>query len=361
MRVVAAMSGGVDSSVAAARMIEAGHEVVGVHLALARKAESSRQGSRGCCTLDDARDARRVADMLGIPFYVWDFAERFADDVIEDFFAEYEAGRTPNPCLRCNERIKFAAVLDRAVALGFDAVATGHYARRVDGPHGAELHRAIDPAKDQSYVLGVLEQWQLERSLFPLGDDLKGDIRAEAERLGLLTAQKPDSHDICFIPDGNTAAFLSRRLGELPGEIVDVDSGEVLGEHTGTYAFTIGQRRGLGLGNPGGGGEPRYVVDVDIDTRRVMVGSPERLDVIGIEAIKPTWANLPLALEPVAVMAQVRAHATPVPAMAHFDGTRIHVELLESIRGLANGQAVVLYDGDRVIGSGTVDRTHKKP
>ena len=194
-----------------------------------------------------------------------------------------------------------------------------------------------------------------------MGDTTKVDIRAEAERLGLLTAQKPDSHDICFIPDGNTAAFLSRRLGELPGEIVDVDSGEVLGEHTGTYAFTIGQRRGLGLGNPGGGGEPRYVVDVDIDTRRVMVGSPERLDVIGIEAIKPTWANLPLALEPAAVMAQVRAHATPVPAMAHFDGNRIHVELLESIRGLANGQAVVLYDGARVIGSGTVDRTHKRP
>lgn len=360
MRVVAAMSGGVDSSVAAARMIKSGHEVVGVHLALARKPESSRQGSRGCCTLDDARDARRVADMLGIPFYVWDFAERFADDVIEDFFAEYEAGRTPNPCLRCNERIKFAAVLDRAVALGFDAVVTGHYAQRIDGPDGAELHRAVDPAKDQSYVLGVLEQWQLERSLFPLGGDLKADIRAEAERLGLLTAQKPDSHDICFIPDGDTAAFLARRLSEQPGDIVDVDTGAVLGAHSGAYAFTIGQRRGLGLGNPGGGGEPRYVVDVELDSRRVMVGAPERLDVLGIEAIRPTWTTRPLGPEPVAVMAQVRAHATPVPAMARLLNERIHVDLLEPIRGLAAGQAVVLYDGNRVIGSGTVDRTHKR-
>ena len=360
MRVVAAMSGGVDSSVAAARLIEAGHEVVGVHLALARKPESSRQGSRGCCTLDDARDARRVADMLGIPFYVWDFAERFADDVIEDFFAEYEAGRTPNPCLRCNERIKFAAVLDRAVALGFDAVATGHYAQRIDGPDGAELHRAVDPAKDQSYVLGVLEQWQLERSLFPLGGNVKADIRAEAERLGLLTAQKPDSHDICFIPDGDTAAFLGRRLGERPGDIIDIETGDVLGTHSGAYAFTIGQRRGLGLGNPGGGGEPRYVVDVALDTRQVFVGGPERLDVLGIEAIRPTWTTRPLGAEPVAVMAQVRAHATPVPAMAHLLDERIHVALLEPIRGLAAGQAVVLYDGDRVIGSGTVDRTHKR-
>jgi tRNA-specific 2-thiouridylase len=354
------MSGGVDSSVAAARMIADGHEVVGVHLALARKPESSRQGSRGCCTLDDARDARRVADMLGIPFYVWDFAERFAEDVIEDFFAEYEAGRTPNPCLRCNERIKFAAVLDRAVALGFDAVATGHYALRIDGPDGAELHRAVDPSKDQSYVLGVLEQWQIERSLFPLGGDLKTEVRAEAERLGLLTAQKPDSHDICFIPDGNTAAFLARRLGEQPGEIVDAETGALLGAHSGTYAFTIGQRRGLGLGNPGGDGAPRYVVDVDIDTRQVKVGTPEMLDVVAIEAIKPTWTNGALTSEPVSVTAQVRAHAAPVPAMAYFDGTRIHVELLEPIRGLAGGQAVVLYEGTRVIGSGTVDSTRRK-
>ena len=178
MRVVAAMSGGVDSAVAASRMIEAGHEVVGVHLALSRSAATLRESARGCCTIEDAGDARRVADRLGIPFYVWDLASRFERDVVEDFAAEYAAGRTPNPCLRCNERIKFAGLLDKAVALGFDAVATGHYAQIVQGPTGRELHRAVDAAKDQSYVLGVLDADQLARSFFPLGDSTKTQVRA---------------------------------------------------------------------------------------------------------------------------------------------------------------------------------------
>ncbi|MUH46278.1 MAG: tRNA 2-thiouridine(34) synthase MnmA, partial [Actinobacteria bacterium] len=242
MKVIAAMSGGVDSAVATARMIDAGHEVVGVHLALSRKSHADTAGSRGCCTLDDARDARRVADMLGIPFYVWDFSARFAEDVIADFVDEYVQGRTPNPCLRCNEKIKFSAVLDRAMAMDFDAVATGHYAQIVQGVHGAELHRAVDSAKDQSYVLGVLQAWQLEHALFPLGNDVKADVRAEAEQRGLLVAKKPDSHDICFIPDGDTAGFLESRLGSMPGEIVDAATGDVLAEHNGTFAFTIGQR-----------------------------------------------------------------------------------------------------------------------
>ena len=211
MRVVAAMSGGVDSAVAAARMIDAGHEVVGVHLALAQSASTLRESARGCCTLEDAGDARRVADRLGIPFYVWDMADRFREDVVEDFVAEYAAGRTPNPCLRCNEKIKFAALLDKALALGFDAVATGHYAQVVEVPDPAapqgirrELHRAVDPAKDQSYVLGVLDADQLARSFFPLGDTVKADIRAEAAARGFSVAKKPDSHDICFIADGDT-------------------------------------------------------------------------------------------------------------------------------------------------------------
>src|ERR671913_1253910 len=192
MRVLAAMSGGVDSAVAAARAADAGHDVTGVHLALSSNPQSFRSGARGCCTLEDARDARRAADVLGIPFYVWDLAERFAADVVADFVAEYEAGRTPNPCLRCNEKIKFAAVLDRALALGFDAVVTGHHARLENGM----LRRSVDPAKDQSYVLAVLTRAQLAHAVFPLGDSTKERVRAEAAERGLAVADKPDSHDV---------------------------------------------------------------------------------------------------------------------------------------------------------------------
>ncbi len=272
------MSGGVDSAVAAARAVDAGHDVTGVHLALAENPVSFRTGARGCCTLEDARDARRAADVLGIPFYVWDLAERFREDVVDDFVAEYEAGRTPNPCLRCNESIKFAAVLDRALALGFDAVATGHYARLVDGPAGRELHRAVDPDKDQSYVLGVLDADQLAHAMFPLGDSPKAAVRAEAAARGLAVAEKPDSHDICFIADGDTAAFLRERLGERPGEIVDTD-GVVLGAHTGSYGYTVGQRKGLRIGTPAGDGRPRYVLDISPVDNRVTVGPAEALDV----------------------------------------------------------------------------------
>ncbi len=211
-RVVAAMSGGVDSAVAAARAVEAGHDVTGVHLALSRNPASYRSGARGCCTIEDSNDARRAADVIGIPFYVWDLSDRFHEDVVEDFMDEYAAGRTPNPCLRCNEKIKFAAVLDRALALGFDAVATGHYAQLRTGDDGLiEMHRAADHGKDQSYVLGVLTQDQLRHSMFPLGDTDKPAVRREAEARGLLVADKPDSHDICFVADGDNAGLAARQ------------------------------------------------------------------------------------------------------------------------------------------------------
>jgi tRNA-uridine 2-sulfurtransferase len=357
MRVLAAMSGGVDSAVAAARVVDAGHEVVGVHLALSRQPATLRAGARGCCTLEDADDARRAADVLGIPFYVWDLAEQFSQAVVEDFVAEYAAGRTPNPCLRCNEQIKFSALLDKAVALGFDALCTGHYARVERGPdldlHRVELHRAADPAKDQSYVLGVLTAEQLERAVFPLGDSVKADVRAEAARRGLAVAAKPDSHDICFIADGDTRGWLERRLGSRPGRIED-ESGTTLGHHDGAYGFTVGQRKGLSIGHPAADGRPRYVLDIRPVDGTVVVGPAEALDVTSLVGERARWCG-PAPTGPVEVAAQVRAHGEAVPAVAELlaDGS-VRVELRVPLRGVAPGQAVVLYSGSRVVGAATV-------
>ena len=359
MRVVAALSGGVDSAVAAARAVDAGHDVVGIHLALARDPQSHRTGARGCCTLEDARDARRVADMLGIPFYVWDLSEAFAEDVIDDFVAEYAAGRTPNPCLRCNEKVKFSAVLDRALALGFDAVATGHYARLVDGPSGRELHRSVDPGKDQSYVLAVLDERQLAGAMFPLGDSLKIDVRAQAAQRGLLVADKPDSHDICFIPDGDTAGWLRSRLGAAPGDVVDVESGEAVGRHEGAYAFTVGQRRGLSLGRPAADGARRYVVGVDLPSSTVLVGPPVLLEVDRIEATRPRWCGV-VPAGPVEGTVQLRAHGEPVDAVVEQVGDELVALLRSRVRGVAPGQALVVYDGSRVVGSATITRATRR-
>jgi tRNA-specific 2-thiouridylase len=357
MRVLAAMSGGVDSAVAAARMVDAGHEVTGVHLALSRNPASYRSGARGCCTIEDSRDAWRAADLLGIPFYVWDVSAEFAVEVVDDFLAEYAAGRTPNPCLRCNERIKFATVLERARALGFDAVCSGHYARLVPGPAGPALHRAADQAKDQSYVLGVLDAGQLAGCLFPLGDSTKPEVRAEAAARGLSVAAKPDSHDICFIPSGDTAGFLRANLGTAPGEVVDATTGAVLSTHDGAYAYTIGQRRGVGLGRPAADGARRYVVDVDVASRRVVVGPRALLEVSSIRARRPRWCGLPLT-GPASLGVQIRAHGEETPAQVRPlpDGSGFVAELAEPARGVAPGQTAVLYDGDRVVGSGLIVR-----
>ncbi len=356
MRILAALSGGVDSAVAAARAVAAGHNVTAVHLALSTNPQSYRTGARGCCTLEDARDARRAADVLDIPFYVWDLAAEFAEDVVDDFVAEYAAGRTPNPCLRCNEKIKFAAVLDRARALGFDAVCTGHYARVVDGVHGRELHRAVDPDKDQSYVLGVLTAEQLAGAMFPLGDTHKAAVRLEAAARGLAVAEKPDSHDICFIADGDTAGFLRRSLGDAPGDIVDT-AGAVVGSHDGTFGFTVGQRKGLRIDRPAADGRPRYVLDISPVDRRVTVGSRADLAVSALEGVRPRWCG-PAPEGDVDCLVQVRAHGEATSASARLlPGDRLAVDLREPILGVAPGQAAVLYDGTRVLGSATVDRT----
>jgi len=364
MRIVAAMSGGVDSAVAAARMRDAGHEVVGVHLALAESARTLRENARGCCTLEDAADARRVADRLDIPFYVWDLAARFRTEVVEDFAAEYAAGRTPNPCLRCNERIKFAALLDKALALGFDAVGTGHYARIVDGPDGRELHRAVDAAKDQSYVLGVLTAAQLRHAVFPVGDTAKPEIRAEAARRGLSVADKADSHDICFIPSGDTRAFLGARIGVRRGAVVDA-AGTVLAEHDGVHGFTIGQRRGLGIAGPGPDGLPRYVTAIDAESGTVRVGGAEDLDVWSLTGERPVFTAGAAPEGPVECEVQVRAHGGVAPAVAEVCDERLEVTLREPLRGVAAGQTLVLYRpdpaGDEVIGSATIAGSTRNP
>ncbi|TDB70545.1 tRNA 2-thiouridine(34) synthase MnmA [Micromonospora sp. KC721] len=355
MRVLAAMSGGVDSAVAAARAVEAGYDVTGVHLALARNPQTYRTGARGCCTLEDSRDARRAADVIGIPFYVWDMAERFHADVVDDFVAEYAAGRTPNPCLRCNEKIKFAAVLDRAVALGFDAVVTGHHARL--GPDGL-LRRSVDLAKDQSYVLAVLTREQLDRSIFPLGDATKAQVRDEAARRGLAVADKPDSHDICFIADGDTRGFLAERLGEAPGDVVDALTGTVVGSHRGAYQYTVGQRRGLHLDRPAPDGRPRYVLSITPTTNTVTVGPAEALEVSQVRATRPVWTGGSRPTAPIECEVQLRAHGDVVPAAVTLEADTLRAELRRPVRGVAAGQAIVAYRpdpaGDVVLGSATI-------
>ena len=367
MRVLAALSGGVDSAVAAARAVDAGHDVVAVHMALTRERAATRCGSRGCCSVEDASDARWAAEILGIPFYVWDLSEQFEERVVADFLAEYRAGRTPNPCVRCNERVKFDALLARALALGFDAVATGHYARLTGGAtsgrpgrtEGLALWRAADAAKDQSYVLAVSGRAGLSRALFPLGEaPSKAAVRAEAADRGLPVASKPDSYDICFVADGDTRGFLARSLGVREGALVSPD-GEVLGTHQGYFGFTVGQRRGLGLTRPAPDGRPRYVIETRPATNEVVVGPEELLRRSALDA-----DGLVLLAEPDGggwedVAVQVRAHGRPVPADVVVDtgAGRLHADLRQPLRGLAAGQSVVVYGGDggrRVLAQATI-------
>jgi len=366
VKILAAMSGGVDSAVAAARAVDAGHEVVGVHLALSRMPGTLRTGSRGCCTIEDSMDAQRAANVIGIPYYVWDFSERFKLDVVDDFIAEYSAGRTPNPCMRCNEKIKFAALLEKALDLGFDAVCTGHYASIVtDADGNRELHRASAWAKDQSYVLGVLTADQLAHAMFPLGDTpSKAEVRAEAAERGLSVAAKPDSHDICFIPDGDTRGWLAERVGAERGRIVD-RQGNVVGSHDGATAFTVGQRRGLSLGVPSPDGRPRFVLEVKPRTNEVVVGPKEALATAEIAGSRFTWAGRAPedATTPFECDVQIRAHADPAPAVAVVQRNQdsgaeeLMIRPHAPFDGVAPGQTAVVYVGTRVLGQCTIDRT----
>jgi tRNA-specific 2-thiouridylase len=337
-RVLVAMSGGVDSSVAAARLLEAGHDVTGVTLKLWGGASDS-----GCCSVADVEDARRVAAQLGIPHYVFNFTEEFDANVVDPYTDAYAAGRTPNPCVECNRTMKFGRLLDRSRAMGFDAVATGHHARiTVDADGRPRLARGADAAKDQSYVLYMLQQDALERIRLPVGELTKAEVRAHARRLSLRTAEKRESMDVCFITRGGKDAFLGARIGRSPGELVTTD-GEVLGAHPGVDAFTVGQRRGLGVAL----GVRRYVVDVDADSGRVTVGDREQLlrDELPVDA--PSFvADVPAPDEPVLV--QVRAHATPF--VGTWRGDR--VVCASPQHRVAPGQVIALYRGDVLLGGG---------
>ncbi len=354
-RIVVAMSGGVDSSVVAALAAQTGAEVIGVTLQLYdHGAATGRKGA--CCAGDDIRDARAVADRLGIAHYVFDHESRFREEVVEAFADDYLAGKTPIPCIRCNMGPKFTDLLAMARNLGADCLATGHYVRRIAGPGGSELHRALDPARDQSYFLYGTTEAQLDFLRFPLGGLPKSETRAFAEKFGLAVAAKPDSQDICFVPDGDYAKVVSavRPEGVLPGEIVDARTGEVLGEHRGVIHYTVGQRRGLELG---GLSEPLYVTGIDAPSRRVLVGPRAMLAVASARIVETNRIG-PMPDGP--LTAKVRSLAKPVPVTVEGmlgDGASVSLQFAQPEYGVAPGQAAVIYAGERVVGGGWIDST----
>jgi tRNA-specific 2-thiouridylase len=356
VRVLVAMSGGVDSSVAAARLVRSygTADVVGATLKL-----WGGESDSGCCSVADVDDARRVADQLGIVHHVFNFAADFEAHVVDPYVVGHAEGRTPNPCIECNRHLKFDRLLERAAVLGFDAVATGHHARVDRDPDGTfRLLRGADPRKDQSYVLAMLGQEQLARCLFPVGEGTKDGVRAEATRLGLRTADKPDSQDVCFIrSDEGRAGFLGDRVQLHPGRLVDHESGDDLGAVAAVELVTVGQRRGMGHGTDG---RRRFVTAVDVPARRVVVGTPEASMVDSHDLHTAAWVDGPPEVGPdeaAPALAQCSAHGRPVPCTVYPDGDRVHVAFAQPQRRVAPGQTVALYDpgrSDSVLGSGIV-------
>ncbi len=348
MRALVAMSGGVDSSVAAALMLENGHEVVGVTLKQWQGADGSMPTS-GCCTVADSEDARRVAAQLDVPYYVLDHVAEFRERVVEPFGAAYAAGRTPNPCIDCNRRVRFKTLLERTKALGCDVLVTGHYARVRHDDDGYHLLRGLDPAKDQSYVLHMLGQGELSQVLLPIGEMIKPEVREHAARLGLRTATKPDSQDICFVKD-DYRTFLRENFTAVaqPGAIVDT-AGAVVGSHEGTIDFTIGQRKGLGVAF----GEPRFVVDLQPATATVVIGTRADMEVKGcrLEEVSFVAGQPPRDAE---LSVKVRYRAAAVAATLESDASGYVLRFHDPQEAVAPGQAAVMYTGDEVIGGGTI-------
>jgi tRNA-specific 2-thiouridylase len=346
------MSGGVDSSVAAALLAGQGHDVIGLSMQLYDQRDGQTFGS--CCTLDDLYDARRVATALGIPHYILNFERRFEDTVISNFVREYAAGRTPLPCAHCNSDLKFATLLDRARGLGAEQVATGHYARVERSANGRWLlKRSADPDKDQSYFLFALTQDQLASANFPVGALRKPEVRAEARRLGLQVAEKPDSQEICFLPDGDYASFVARHAPDAvrPGAIVD-ERRRVLGSHTGVHRFTVGQRKGLGIAT----GAPLYVLSLDAEAGTVTVGPRAALERTTLTASGVNWiaTEPPAACMPASAQIRYRHHAAPGRVRA-LDGARAEFVFDAPQPAITPGQAVVFYDDDLVVGGGWID------
>lgn len=358
-RVIVAMSGGVDSSVVAAQLAEEGYDVVGITLQLYdHGAALAKKGA--CCAGQDIHDARRVAEEMGFPHYVLDYENTFRESVIDEFADSYLAGATPVPCIRCNERVKFKDLLETAKDLDADCMATGHYIQRKNIDGRAQLHRAADPVRDQSYFLFSTTQEQLDYLRFPLGHlKSKGDTRALAEKYGLAVADKPDSQDICFVPNGSYADVIQKLRPEAaePGEIMHID-GRRLGEHKGIIHYTVGQRRGLGIG----GGEPLYVVKLDAETKQVIVGPKDALTTVHVPIKEVNWlGDGAFGHGPHEVAVKVRSTRPPKPAVIHpTDDATAMVELLEPEEGVAPGQACVFYDpsGSRILGGGWIWRGH---
>lgn len=351
-RVLVAMSGGVDSSVAAMLLVEAGHEVIGVTMRLYSTEDQPRARlSQGCCTDDDIDDAREVCQILGIRHYVMNFEREFKEHVMDYFVNEYSRGKTPHPCLACNDKIKFDFLLRKSMALQADCIATGHYAQIVDADGAKRLLCGIDASKDQSYVLFGLGQEQLSSLMLPIGGYTKDEIRSIAKRGGLPVADKPDSQEICFIPSGDYKQFVSDRVTAVPGDIVDLE-GSVLGQHSGIEFFTVGQRKGLGIQSQ----MPIYVLGINPDNHSVTVGSWDELHNQSLWASRAKYIDGKSFSEPVEVMAKIRYKAPMAPATLIAHGSWVEIQFVEPQRAITPGQAVVFYQGDRVLGGAIIER-----
>ena len=353
MRIAVAMSGGVDSSLASALLQAHGHDVVGITLQQWPRGETEETGKHGgCCSLSAVEDARRVASLLGITYYCWNLEREFGERVIEPFHRDYMEGRTPNPCVRCNAFVRFDLMLARVLELGFEKLATGHYARIIDGAQGPELHTAVDPAKDQSYMLYHLDRERLTHVAFPLGGMTKREVREHAREFGLPVADKAESQEICFVPRGQTARYLSERLPVRTGAVVD-SSGREVGSHRGTALYTVGQRSGFGDLREAG---PWYVIDIDAPANRLVVGRRDELAVTGIDLRDVSFIDGAVN-EPLECQVRLRYHAQPISAI--YESGRLALE--EPFLGAAPGQAAVLYAGTKVLGGGIIEAASNPP